>query len=319
MSELILHEYPASPFSEKIRALLAYKQLPYRSVEIPVIMPKPDLTALTGGYRKTPVLQIGADVFCDTELIARVIETRQPHPAVFGGPQAAVLEAAARWTDSEFFRIAVGLAFQPKAVAANPNFQDPAMVEAFMRDRAVLTGGQSLAAPLTRAEAGFAQYLRQLDLQLGANEFLGGSSPMIVDFSTWHCCWFIYRQEVLKDYFDPYPNVRRWLAAMTAFSTGCEASSMTSEEALAVARAVQPAALPESSVNLAPGFAVGDRVQVTPTDYGFDPVIGTLLSTDSERVVLARDDTRTGELHVHFPRCGFELSPAAAGASSESL
>ena len=57
-TELILHHYAMSPFAEKIRAILGYKGLSWRSVDIPVVMPKPDLTALTGGYRKTPVLQI---------------------------------------------------------------------------------------------------------------------------------------------------------------------------------------------------------------------------------------------------------------------
>jgi len=56
MSELILHHYPNSPFAEKIRLILGHKKLPWKSVFIPMIMPKPDLTALTGGYRKTPVL-----------------------------------------------------------------------------------------------------------------------------------------------------------------------------------------------------------------------------------------------------------------------
>ena len=36
----------------KIRCLLGYKNASYQTVEIPVIMPKPDLMALTGGYRK---------------------------------------------------------------------------------------------------------------------------------------------------------------------------------------------------------------------------------------------------------------------------
>src|SRR5258707_776631 len=39
---------------------LASRALPGHRVELPVIMPKPNLTALTGDYCKTPVLQIGA-------------------------------------------------------------------------------------------------------------------------------------------------------------------------------------------------------------------------------------------------------------------
>ena len=74
MTDLILHQYPGSPFSEKIRNLFGYKQQAYQSVEIPVIMPKPDLMALTGGYRKTPVLQHGADIYCDTGIICQLID-----------------------------------------------------------------------------------------------------------------------------------------------------------------------------------------------------------------------------------------------------
>ena len=73
MAELIFHHYPNSPFSEKIRLIFGLKHLAWRSVLIPVILPKPDVVALTGGYRKTPVLQIGADIYCDSALIARVL------------------------------------------------------------------------------------------------------------------------------------------------------------------------------------------------------------------------------------------------------
>ena len=62
MSELILHHYPSSPFAEKTRLMLGYKSLAWKSVIIPMIMPKPDVVALTGGYRKTPILHIGADI-----------------------------------------------------------------------------------------------------------------------------------------------------------------------------------------------------------------------------------------------------------------
>jgi len=55
MSQLILHHYPTSPFAEKIRLIFGYKKLAWQSVIIPRIMPKPELTALTGGYRRTPV------------------------------------------------------------------------------------------------------------------------------------------------------------------------------------------------------------------------------------------------------------------------
>ena len=49
MNQLILHHYPNSPFSEKIRLILGFKSLHWTSVHIPAVMPKPDVVALTGG------------------------------------------------------------------------------------------------------------------------------------------------------------------------------------------------------------------------------------------------------------------------------
>ena len=107
MTDLILHQYQSSPFSEKVRCLLGYKGIDYKAVEIPVIMPKPDLMALTGGYRKTPVLQHGSDIYCDSAMICRFIEQIAPAKPVFAPAKAATLSAAAHWTDTFLFRVAV--------------------------------------------------------------------------------------------------------------------------------------------------------------------------------------------------------------------
>ena len=45
MTDIILHHYETSPYSEKVRLGLGLKGLAWGSVEIPVIMPKPELTA----------------------------------------------------------------------------------------------------------------------------------------------------------------------------------------------------------------------------------------------------------------------------------
>ena len=59
---IILHHYDTSPFSEKVRVLFGFKGMAWTSVHVPNMMPKPDFTPLSGGYRRTPALQIGADV-----------------------------------------------------------------------------------------------------------------------------------------------------------------------------------------------------------------------------------------------------------------
>src|SRR5258708_27009322 len=90
MNDLILHHYDFSNFAEKARLMLGFKGLPWRGVEIPPIAPKPKLAPLTGGYRRTPVLQEGADIWCDTNLIARELGRRVPsttfYPAATAGP-----------------------------------------------------------------------------------------------------------------------------------------------------------------------------------------------------------------------------------------
>src|SRR5579862_7707861 len=95
----ILHHYPNSPFAEKARTMLGFKGLEWTSVQIPPIMPKPDVVALTGGYRKTPILQIGADIYCDTALIAQVLERLKPEPTLFPAQSAALSATLAQWAD----------------------------------------------------------------------------------------------------------------------------------------------------------------------------------------------------------------------------
>ena len=74
-NQLILHQYDISPFSQKAQKMMGLKGLDWLSVEMPLIAPKPDVESLTGGYRGTPVLQVGADVFIDNWMIARALDS----------------------------------------------------------------------------------------------------------------------------------------------------------------------------------------------------------------------------------------------------
>ena len=70
---MILHHYPMSPFSEKIRLMCGYLNLEWQSVVSPESPPRPIVEPLAGGYRRIPVAQEGADIFCDTRLICAEI------------------------------------------------------------------------------------------------------------------------------------------------------------------------------------------------------------------------------------------------------
>src|SRR6202789_590166 len=112
---IIFHLFDASPFSEKIRLVFGLKRLAWRSVRVSPIMPRPDLTPLTGGYRRTPTMQIGADIFCDTRVILREIEARYPEPTLLPSGVAGMVTALGMWTDRVFFQNTVNLVFGPLA------------------------------------------------------------------------------------------------------------------------------------------------------------------------------------------------------------
>src|SRR5689334_24918439 len=104
--EIIFHQYAMSPFSEKIRKIFALKNISYRNVDQPMWMPKPDLTPLTGGYRRIPVLQIGADVYCDTQVILAEVADRAG-----GAPLEGAGWAVNLWADRLFFQATVPIIF----------------------------------------------------------------------------------------------------------------------------------------------------------------------------------------------------------------
>lgn len=311
MSELILHHYPASPFAEKIRLLLGYKQLAWRSVTIPMIMPKPDVIALTGGYRRTPVLQIGADVYCDTALIARVIERLHPAPAVYSDLSAVADLALAHFADQHLFSAAVAYAMQPAGLAAMFDGASRDALEAFAADRkAMRQGGNAARMGLADATVLLMGKLARVDAQLAdKRRFLMGDHARISDFSVYHPLWFIQRAGPVASIFDPYPHLRGWLGRMAAIGHGTP-TAMDSAEAIEVARAAGPAMLPGRSLRDVDGVGVGDLVQVSATDYGVDPVVGVLANADADSVAVRRTDPRAGEVVVHFPRFGYRMTAA---------
>ncbi|AYC31919.1 glutathione S-transferase family protein [Pseudomonas cavernae] len=308
MHELILHHYPTSPFAEKARLLLGFKQLSWRSVTIPPVMPKSDLVALTGGYRKTPVLQIGADIYCDSALIARRLEAEKAMPALFPEGQAFSVASFAQWVDSVVFQHAVSLVFQPESIGVRFGKLPPEVVKAFVADRAALfSGGTTSKLPAEVAQHNWPCLMARLEQQLAHEEgdFLFGE-PSLADFSLAHCLWFLKATPVTAPLVDAYPAVAAWLGRVLGFGHG-SASELAAAEAIAIARAATPAALPEEAFAEPNGFQAGQRVAIAATDYGVDPVEGELLFAGREELILRREDPRAGVLHVHFPRLGFSM------------
>ncbi len=304
MKQLILHHYPTSPFAEKIRLILGFKGLHWSSVHIPNIMPKPDLTALTGGYRRTPVLQIGADIYCDTSLIAELIEARSPQPTLFPSGIAAASRILAQWADSTLFWTGIPYTMQPAGIAHMFEGVPPETIKAFGEDRNVFRANLPRMRPAD-ASAAFTLYLERLEEMLGSQKFFFGSAPSIADFSIYHSIWFLERGGPVAKILESYPALQAWRTRMSAFGHGTH-EKLGSEAAIAIAHAA--AAEPAAGNNAeSHGICIGEKVVVAATDTGTDPIEGVLYAATKDRISIARQDPRAGKVVVHFPRLGFEL------------
>ena len=304
MKQLILHHYQNSPFSEKIRLILGFKSLHWSSVLIPSMMPKPDVIALTGGYRKTPILQIGADIYCDTALIADVIEARAPRPTIYPSGVAGASRILAQWADSTLFWTMIPFTMQPAGVAHMFKGVPPETLKAFGEDRNVFRARMPRMRS-AEATAAFALYLERLEETLGKQSFFFGSTASIADFSIYHNLWFVLRGGPVAEILDSFRALETWRERMAAFGHGTF-DALDSGAAIAIAHDAGADASPANKVDTH-GIAIGEKVIVAATDTGVDPIEGTLHAASEDRISIARDDARAGKVVVHFPRIGFEL------------
>ncbi|MCH7627882.1 MULTISPECIES: glutathione S-transferase family protein [Novosphingobium] len=310
MTDLLLHQYDSSPFSEKVRVCLGIKGLAWGAVDQPVVMPKPELLPLTGGYRKIPVLQVGADIYCDSVLIVRELEARHPAPGLFPSGAGGLASALAEWTDRSFFQAAVAVIFAHVGETIG---------QEFIKDREALSGAPFNVAAMKAAYPHMATQLRAhaalVSQQLAdGRAFLEGERPGLADANAFYNLWFV------RSFFPPaaplfedLPGLADWYGRVVALGHG-QRREATRAEALAAARAAQPSAtpVPAGEPAAAPGDAalIGHKVVVSATDYGRDPIAGTLVAASALRLVVRREDADLGAIQVHVPRIGFALAAA---------
>jgi glutathione S-transferase len=310
MTDFILHHYPNSPFSEKIRLIFGAKKLAWKSVIIPAIMPKPDVLALTGGYRKTPILQIGADIYCDSALIAKKIDELAPSPPLYPPKQAASVLALSQWADTFLFQVAVSHVFKP-ANLAHMFGNSPETLEAFTKDRAAMrTNATTRRMSSLEAMAAIQTFLTDFDRQLAAGSpFAAGDALSVADFSVYHCLWFMRRAPSAAILIDPFTNVIAWMQRMNDYGQG-RYTEISSADAVSLAQHSKPQSVAHPQD--AGAIRVGDAVEVLPTDYGIDPTPGTLVNCTLNEIAIRRIDARATDVVVHFPRVHYELRKAAS-------
>ena len=303
---IILHHFDASPFSEKVRLVFGHKQLAWRSVLVPPIMPRPDLTPMTGGYRRTPTMQIGADIFCDTRVILGEIEARYPEPTLLPRGVAGMVTALGMWTDRAFFQNTVNLVF------GSLGDQVP---REFIEDRERLRGGKfdisAMKAALPQMRDQFRAHVDWIETQLASSggEWLFGAVSL-ADVHAYMNVWYSQnRVEAGAPLIAEFPRLRAWAERLKAVGHG-ERTEMTSVEALAIATAATPTTAAAADPLDPNGRKPGDRVSVTPDDYGRIPVVGEIVALSAERIAIRRRDEIAGDIVVHFPRAGFLVASA---------
>jgi glutathione S-transferase len=293
MTEIILHHYDRSPYSEKVRLMFGLKGLAWRSVRIPVVMPKPDYTELTGGYRRTPSMQIGADVYCDSKLCAQVLERMYPTPTLFPG-DVATIWGLARWAETSFM-MAVLIFFGSGGL-----FDD-----AFLEDRKKMAPGLDLERVKKIVPAKLlqlAQNLERLEHQLrDGRTYLLGVAPSLADLAAYHTVYFMKARPVTADLLAPHARLSAWLDRVGAIGHG-DRKELDSADAIAIAHDATPVAFDGAPAPLPDGLAYGDRVIVMPEEVGSGPVSGELVPSDVHEIAIRRQSERAGELVVHFPR-----------------
>lgn len=303
---LILHQYDFSNFAEKARLMMGFKGLHWRAVEIPPIAPKPRLTPLTGGYRRTPVLQDGADIWCDTRLIARELERRVPQPTFHPPNTAGTADAIAWWAEQQFMR--------PTALYVSGINADH-MPEGLHADRAKLHG---LPMPSIEAVRKAAYRNLQLvrpqvkwiaDMLADGRPYLLGAEPCIADFATYHVVWFFRGRHIdCREVLNAYPRLLAWRDRMAAIGHG-HGTNIDADEALAEARTATPSA-PRPSDPQEGDPLPGHRARVRASDNARDWIEGEVHFIDADEIALLHENDEVGQVAVHFPRLGYDWRSA---------
>jgi len=298
--DLILHHYETSPVSELVRIALGIKRVAWRSVLIPNMGAKPDLAPLTGGYRKTPVLQIGADIYCDSAAIIDAIEAAQPQPTLFPAPLGALARVIASWAGGPMFGAAAVTALAPVADTIPDAFwEDRKALFGFDKARALAGAGHTP----TQVATGFAWIEASL---ADGRAFIGGDAPGYADAALYMLVWFVSRTGGTALTADK-PLLTAWAARVAAIGHG-NRNEMTEAQALAIATAAMPQV--ETAVDPASGFSAGQTVSVRTEDPGANVIIGRLARLSTAGITILRDDDQTGTVAVHFPRIGQIVAPA---------
>ena len=307
MNELILHHYPFSSFSEKLRAAFGVKGLAWRSVEIAGLPPRPLLAPLTGGYRRAPVLQVGADIYCDTNAILPALDRLHPPRCLVPAGSEGVAQGLGFAWERQLWIPVIGVLVHYIGEHIPPDF---------IKDRKEGYLGIDISQAAMAPQ--FEQHVQAVRAQvawlnqaLACRPYLFGAAPSTADLACWQTLWLLRKNcppEV--DALLGLAPLLPWYERIAGFGHGTP-TVMSAEDAFEAARAAKPAPVTHLSPDGDPGgLKAGCPVSVTPDDNARVPVMGTLVAASASQIVIHRTDPQAGDLHLHFPRIGFDVVAA---------
>ena len=307
MSDLILHHYWPSPFAHKIRLALGLVDTSWKSVEIPRVPPKPLLMPLTAGYRRTPVLQNGADIYCDTQNIVRAISELTATSALLPTRQRGQILAFTDWVDGTVFNLAARVILTSALDTAPPEF---------IQDRGGLYFGpnwtpEGLKAQLPGVIRQLAAHLDSINQGLTDTGGYFTESLSYADISIAYVAWFIRgRWDVGPEFLSQFPSVERIERNVHEQSTDRH-EELSAESALMMALQAESIAPRGVEAQIGSGLSEGMPVLIRPQAETSDPpIIGRLRYLDRVRVSIDHQDPQVGNVVVHLPVAGYQIQPS---------
>ena len=304
MSDLILHHYWPSPFAHKIRLALGLINVDWRSVEIPRIPPKPLLMPLTAGYRRTPVLQIGADIYCDTQNIVRVLAEYDVSDQLLPESGRGQILSFTDWIDTCVIDLAVRVVLTSVLDTAPPEF---------IEDRGGLYFGPSwtprqLKKQFSGIVLQLAAHFDSIEKGLASSGSMFNSHLSYADVSIAFLAWFIRgRWEQGSGFLAQFPNIERIEKDVHA-SVSERHEDFNPGDALEVAKKSVSAAPRGVKEQVGLQLSEGQHVSIKPqSETSAPPVIGRLRHLDRVRVSIDHSDESVGDVVVHLPIAGYQI------------
>ncbi len=304
MSVPILYHYPMSPYSEKLRLTMGLLKMRWLSAQVAAYPPRETLAALVGGYRRIPVLQIGAHIYCDTSLAFAALMGIGTGDLGLSDRD----EALRQWAEQEVFFAVIAAASPYRAVRFLTRELGLRGLMHFARDRIAMTHGAKIVQPDGKTARGIlSSFVNHLAERLCEGACLSDPEVGYLDVCCFHPLWMACQVDSRIKADWPFA-VHKWYEKIQSLGHG-EVLPVTAQ---AITDAIDEDA-GFSGGDIEPPFLEAERVTVRPTDYARDESGGILVLLDKWRAVLKRELSDGGVVYLHFPRDGFEITSRPAG------